>query len=59
MVLDFNIFCVVMMYFINSTRKDDGLKHPITIMSGNKRRAYAYAVLKFKEWGYKGSPKFV
>jgi len=44
-----------MIYFFNSTRKNE-LKNPITIMSNNLRRAEAIAIIKFKEWGYKGTP---
>ena len=45
-----------MIYFYQSTRKSDKLTNPVTIMSSNPRRADALAVIKFLEWGYKGSP---
>lgn len=45
-----------MIYFYNSSRKDDKIKNPITIVTNSLRRAEAIAVIKFKEWGYKGSP---
>lgn len=45
-----------MMYFYNSSNKEDKIKNPITIVTSNLRRAETMAVIKFKEWGYKGSP---
>ena len=45
-----------MIYFFNSSRKDDKIIHPITICAGSERRAIALAIIKFLEWGYKGSP---
>lgn len=46
-----------MIYFFNSSRKSDNLTHPVTIYSNNERRATAIAIVKFIEWGYKGSPR--
>ena len=48
-----------MIYFFNSSRKSDKLNHPVTICAGNERRAVALAIVKFIEWGYKGSPVMV
>ena len=45
-----------MIYFFNSSRKSDNLTTPVTICSSSERRAIALAVVKFLEWGYKGSP---
>ena len=45
-----------MIYFFNSSRKADKLAHPVTICASSERRAVALAVVKFIEWGYKGSP---
>jgi len=45
-----------MIFFYSSSRKDDKLNNPVTIVSNSLRRAEAIAILKFKEWGYKGSP---
>ena len=45
-----------MLYFFKSTNKKDKLNHPVTICSQNEKRAIAIAVVKFLEWGYKGSP---
>lgn len=45
-----------MLYFYTSSRKDDKLTNPVTIMASNLRRAEAIVIIKFKEWGYKGSP---
>lgn len=45
-----------MIYFYKSSRKSDKITNPITIMSGTERRADAIAIVKFIEWGYKGSP---
>ena len=45
-----------MIYFFNSSRKADKLSHPVTICAGSERQALAIAVIKFLEWGYKGSP---
>lgn len=45
-----------MIYFFNSSRKSENLTHPVTICAGSERRATAIAIVKFIEWGYKGSP---
>jgi hypothetical protein len=45
-----------MIYFFNSSRKSDKLTHPVTICASTERRAVTIAVIKFIEWGYKGSP---
>lgn len=45
-----------MIFFYSSSRKADKLSNPVTIMAGSLRRAEALAIVKFKEWGYKGSP---
>lgn len=45
-----------MIYFYGSSRKSDKLTNPITIVTNSLRHAEAIAVIKFKEWGYKGSP---
>lgn len=44
------------MYFFGSSRKSDKCS-VVTIMSWSERRAFGLAVIKFKEWGYKGTPK--
>ena len=46
-----------MIYFYGSSRKADKLSHPITIIANNLRQAEAIVVIKFKEWGYQGSPR--
>ena len=46
-----------MIYFYNSSRKSDKISHPITIMANSLRRAEAIVIIKFKEWGYQGSPR--
>lgn len=48
-----------MIYFFNSTRKDDRLKHPVTVCAANERRAIALAIINFAKNGYKGSPKLL
>lgn len=48
-----------MIYFFNSSRKDDKLSHPITICASNERRAFALALINFVKNGYKGSPKLL
>ena len=48
-----------MIYFFNSSRKDDKLNHPLTICTSSERRAYALATLNFVKNGLKGSPKLV
>lgn len=45
-----------MIYFFKSSRKSDKINKPITICSSSERRATAIAIVKFIEWGYKGSP---
>ena len=45
-----------MIYFFTSSRKSDKVTNPITICSSSERRAVALAIVKFLEWGYKGSP---
>lgn len=48
-----------MIYFFKSSRKDDKLKHPITICSTSEKRAFALALINFIKNGYKGSPKLL
>ena len=49
-----------MIYFFNSSRKDDKLIHPLTVSTnGGQRRAYALAVINFAKNGLKGSPKLI
>ena len=49
-----------MIYFFNSSRKDDKLIHPVTISTnGGERRAFALALINFLKNNYKGSPKLV
>lgn len=43
-------------YFFKSSRKSDKCSQ-VTIITSSVRRAYALAVVKFKEYGYKGTPK--
>ena len=45
-----------MMYFYRSSDSKDKIKNPITIVTSNIKRAENMAIIKFKEWGYKGSP---
>ena len=45
-----------MMYFYRSSDSKDKINNPITIVTSNLRRAETMAIIKFKEWGYKGSP---
>lgn len=44
-----------MIFFFKSSRKGE-IKTPITIMSNSEHRAQAIAIIKFKQYGYKGSP---
>ena len=46
-----------MIYFYNSSRKDDKLVHPVTVSTNSERRAYAFAVLNFKKNNLKGTHK--
>lgn len=48
-----------MIYFYESSRKDDKLHHPVTICTSNESRAFALAVLNFAKNGLKGSPKLI
>lgn len=48
-----------MIYFFNSTNKQDKLAHPVTISTTSVRRAYALAILNFAKNGMIGSPKLV
>lgn len=48
-----------MIYFFKSSRKDDKLKHPVTISTNNEKRAYALAIINFAKNGLKGSPKLI
>lgn len=49
-----------MIYFYNSTNKQDKLQHPVTISTkGSERRAYALAVINFRKNNLIGSPKRV
>ena len=48
-----------MIYFFNSSRKDDKLSHPVTVCAANERRAFALAFVNFKKNSYKGSPKLL
>ena len=43
-------------YFYCSSRKSDKCSQ-ITIMSSSELRAYGLAVLQFKKYNYKGTPK--
>ena len=45
-------------YFFTSSRKSDKISQ-ITIMTSSLRRAYSIAIIKFKEWGYEGTPKLL
>lgn len=42
-------------YFFYSSNSTDKCS-VVTILSKSVRRAYSIAILKFKEWGYKGTP---
>lgn len=46
-----------MIFFYNSSRKDDKLVHPVTISTCSERKAYALAVLNFKKNNFHGTPK--
>lgn len=48
-----------MIYFFNSSRKSDKLRHPVTVCAANERRATALAIINFLKNGYKGSPKLI
>lgn len=48
-----------MIYFFNSSCKDDRLHHPVTVCSNSERRAFGLALVNFKKNGYKGSPKLI
>ena len=48
-----------MIYFFNSSRKDDKLNHPVIVCATNERRAFALALINFLKNNYKGSPKLV
>lgn len=48
-----------MIYFYKSSRKDDKLKHPVTVSTNNERRAFAMALVNFKKHGLKGSPVLI
>lgn len=48
-----------MIYFFNSSRKDDKLNHPLTICTSSERRATALAIINFTKNGLKGSPKLI
>ena len=48
-----------MIYFYGSSRKDDKLRHPITICAQTERRAFGLVLMNFKKNGYKGSPKLI
>ena len=45
-----------MLYFFNSTNKSDRMKHPLTIATHSEKRAYALAIINFRNNNYKGSP---
>lgn len=49
----------IMIYFFNSSRKDDKLTHPVTISTNSERRAYALAVINFKKHHLIDSPKLI
>ena len=53
------ITIITMIYFFKSSRKDDKLKHPVTVCTYSKRRAFAMALINFKKNGLKGSPEFI
>lgn len=47
-----------MIYFYNSSRKDDELSHPVTISTNKgERKAFSLAVINFAKHGLKGSPR--
>lgn len=48
-----------MIYFYESTNKNDELIHPITICTNSERRAFAMAILNFLKNNYKGIPKLI
>jgi hypothetical protein len=48
-----------MIYFFNSSNKQDKLTHPVTVSTNSERRAYALAVVNFKKHHLKGSPKII
>jgi hypothetical protein len=48
-----------MIYFFNSSNKQDKLTHPVTVSTNSERRAYALAVLNFTKNHLKGSPKMI
>lgn len=48
-----------MIYFYDSTNKQDELSHPITICTNNENRAYSLAILNFFKNNFKGTPKRV
>lgn len=48
-----------MIYFFNSSRKDDKLSHPVTVYTSSERRAFGLALISFKKHGLKGSPKLI
>ena len=45
-----------MLYFFNSTNKSDRMKHPLTVSTSSIKRAYALAIINFRNNNYKGSP---
>lgn len=45
-----------MIYFYKSSRKDDKLTNPVTILTSSVRRADALAIINFAKNGLKGSP---
>ena len=46
-----------MVFFYNSSNKKDRLHHPVTILANSERRAFALAVINFKQNHMIGSPK--
>lgn len=48
-----------MIYFFKSSRKDDKLRHPVTVCAQTERRAFSLALISFKKHNMKGSPKLI
>ena len=46
-----------MVFFYNSSNKKDKLRHPVTILAKSERRAFALALINFKQNNLIGSPK--
>ncbi len=49
-----------MLYFFNSTNKQDKLKNPVTISTnGGETKAFALALINFTKHAMIGSPKLI